>query len=121
MIIILKYWKHLLLISLLVVASYIVYNKIYDSGYSKATAEYNLKIEDYNKKLDSRINNIEIASSTIVNTLSTQRDITKKDLSNILYAVKNKPPYIIDKTGKCAPSIDFIDTYNKAIDRVNKK
>lgn len=116
-----SYWKHILIIVVLSVVSYIVYNKIYTAGYNAASAECAEKMKEYTEKLDSRIAGLEEASSTLVTEAIESRKSIKKDFNTILASIKNKPLYVVNKTGECAPSVDLVRVYNEAVDRANSR
>ncbi len=118
--ILLKYWKHIAIaIALLVVLS-TVYNKVYNDGYTKAAAECAIKMKEYEDKLDKRIATIEANSTKLVEQSDANQEALKKDYASILLTIKGKPLYTV-VAGKCAPTKDFVDVYNKAIDRANEK
>lgn len=118
-----SYWKHLIVIIAIVGASYFVYNHVYTKGYDAAyivaTQECNDRMMEYNKRLDSLITKIEDSSNALIKESQESRIALKKDVSTILSTIKNKPLYTIEH-GKCKPSDDFIDTYNKVVERVNQ-
>lgn len=123
-IILLKYWRQILIVILLVVsigsAGYSIYHKVYNSGYTAASAVYEKQINAYNKKLDERVANIEDISSSISSKLVLQRDLNKKNFASIISTVKNKPLYTVEATtGICKPSTDFLQAYISAINKAN--
>lgn len=117
-----SYWKQLLIIVVVSIAAYFVYNKIYTLGYNTAAAECAEKMKEYTEKLDSRIAGLEEASNTLVTEAIESRKVIRKDFSTILASIKNKPLYVVNNvTGECAPSVDLVRVYNEAVDRANKK
>jgi hypothetical protein len=115
-----KYWKQLIVIAAIVIAAITGYMSIKNIGYREASAECTERMAEFNNSLKEVITVIEKNSSTLVKQSEESNLILKKDISNILSTIKNKPLYII-KDGKCSPSVDFVEGYNQIIDRVNKK
>ena len=116
----LKYWKHILIVVTVSALLYLGYNKIYDRGYDKATVEYAEKLKAYEDKVDARIGKIEKLGSELQILAEVDSVTTRNAFNEILLATKGKQMYII-KDGKCSPSKDFIDAYNLAVDKANAK
>lgn len=117
----LKYWKQLAAVFALVLGCMFVYKFIYDIGYKAAEIHYTEKIKAYEDKVDQRIQQIQSGSTVLIEQVLLNRQATKQELTKVLLAVKDKPLYRIDTTGKCQLSEDFIAAYNAGIDKVNKK
>jgi hypothetical protein len=115
----LKYWKHLVVILSILGLGYLGYHKIYDQGYQAAAVEYNKKIKLYEDDLAKRISSIESASETLVQLAKINNDSFSKDLKGILTSIKGKPLFYV-KEGKCTPSPEMYKAYNDAINRANK-
>jgi len=113
-----NYWKQALLAVLVSTLAYTGYYKIKDIGREEANVECAARMKAYNDRLDNLIVKIEESSTKLVTESQEARLALKKDFGVILSTIKNKPLYVIEQ-GKCAPSVEFIDIYNKAIDRVN--
>lgn len=116
-----SYWKQLVIIIVVSIAAYFVYNKIYTLGYNAAAAECAEKMKEYTEKLDQRISGLEEASNTLVIEAVESRKIAKKDFNAIMASIKNKPLYVVKPSGECAPSTDLVRVYNEAVDRANLK
>jgi len=114
-----KYWKHILIVIVILAASAYFYNKIYTLGFDAANVECAQRMKEYTEKLDARIAAIEEASSTLVTEAIDARAVRKKDFATILSTIKNKPLYTVVE-GKCTPTEDLIRIYNEAVDRANK-
>lgn len=117
--ILLKYWKHIIVILSLVGMGYLGYHKIYDQGYQAAATEYNKKIKLYEEDLAKRISAIESTSEVLVQLARINNDSFSKDLKGILTRIKGKPLFYV-KEGKCTPSAEMYKAYNDAINRANK-
>lgn len=114
-----NYWKQLTIIALIFTICYTGYYKIKSIGYSEANYECSIKMNEFNNSLDKLIVVIQDSSSSLIKESVESKISLKKDISTILSTIKNKPLYVIEH-GKCAPSTEFIDTYNQIVDRVNK-
>jgi hypothetical protein len=121
-----KYWKHVLIVVVLLVLSWMAYSKIYNIGFEAANIacekriqEYSAKMKEYEDNLDKRIAGLEEASNILVTEAIESRKVIKKDFSVILASIKGKPLYIIEQ-GKCSPSTDFVRAYNESVERANK-
>lgn len=115
-----KYWKHLLIISSLGGFGFLAYHKIYDIGYREASVKYEKQIKDFNDTMDRRINTLESGSTVLIQQVLLGNQATKTDLLGIMKTLKGKPLYTIDPKGQCKLSDDFIKAYNEGIGRVNK-
>lgn len=116
----LKFWKQIAGVILLSAVLFTAYSYVENIGYTKATVEYTRQMKDFNDKLDRRIDNLEKNSAALIDASIANKEQAAKDFKTILQAAKNKPLYTI-QNNVCAPSIDFINTYNEAINRANKK
>ena len=122
-----KYWKHILIVIILLLVTTYFYNKIYTRGFDAVNVACEQKLQDYAQKmkeyeasLDKRIAGLEEASNLLVTEAIESRKVLRKDFSVILSTIKNRPLYTIDQ-GKCAPSEDFVRVYNDAVNRANAK
>jgi hypothetical protein len=98
---------------------YAGYSHIKQIGYKEATAEYEERIKEYNTKLEAHILNLEHLSSDIATENQVYIERVNKDIKGILLTVKGITPYVI-VDGKCMPSKDFTDAYNKVIGKANE-
>jgi len=117
----LRYWKQIAAITAIVLACFFVYKYIYDIGYKAAEVHYTEKIKAYEDRVDQRIQQIQSGSTVLIEQVLLSRQATKRELTQVLLAVKDKPLYRVDPTGKCQLSEDFIAAYNEGINKVNKK
>lgn len=115
-----SYWKQLLLAILLVVGCYLVYNRIYHSGYDAASAVYEIRIKEYSDKLDKRISTIETNSTVLVSAAASAAANRTEEMSAITALAKKKVLFTV-KGEKCTPSQDFLNSYNSLISRGNQK
>lgn len=120
MALLLKYWKELVAIFAIVGGLAFAYYHVEQTGYNRAVVVYEKKIQDYNDKLDRRIDNIEKNSDALVMNAINSKDQYSKEFKAILAAAKGKPTYIV-QNGNCLPSQDFVNTYNAAIRKANEK
>ena len=116
----LTYWKQLVFAVLVVSTLSFAAYKIDQNGYDRASAKYELAIEEYNARVDAKLNTLTDLSNTLVTNTSTQSQKIRGDIKAIIDATKNTPPFII-VDGKCEPSPSFIDAYNKSIRKANEK
>jgi hypothetical protein len=122
-----KYWKHIAIVIVLLVASVYFYNKVYSRGFEAANIacekriqEYSKAMEEYKKNMDSRIALVEEASNALVKETIEARKISKKEFTKIITKYVDRPMVVIEE-GKCRPSEDFIKAYNEAVDKANGK
>lgn len=115
----LSYWKQLLGGFLLVSVLYFGYYEVKQIGYREATVEYQEQLKAYNARLDAHIKTLEENSTTLATEISKHNVRITKGIAEILETSKGKPPYVIID-GKCAPSDNFIATYNSLIRKANE-
>lgn len=113
------FWREAIVVLLVSGILYTGYYKVKDIGYKQANLECSQRMTEFNNSLDKLIVAIETNSTALIKESVESRVILKKDISNILSTIRNKPLFVIDQ-GKCMPSENFIDTYNQVIDRVNQ-
>jgi len=120
MTLVLMYWKQIILAGILAGVSLLGYQHAYNAGYTKATSKYEKMMKDYSDNLDKRIEGLEVKSTVLIEQTLLGNQSTKLDLDKLQLAIRNKPMYVIDASGKCRLSSDFIDMYNNSVNRVNK-
>ena len=111
-----QYYKYVIFL-VLVIASYF---GAYHFGHNVAETEYNLKLKTQEIKILEKINTLVVTSNQLANQVETYNKTLGTDISAILKNSKKKPATIIIDN-KCKPSEDYFNSYNEAIDRVNKK
>ena len=99
---------------------YLVCDKVYQIGYAKAETKYVKIIEEHNKLVEQKILQIEKHTSSLAKKQANKEVKLAKDITQILADLKTQP-VVIEKEGKCTPSLEFIDSINKAIDRASGK
>ena len=119
MLILLKFWKELLLVVLLLGGSKLAYDKVKHVGYLEAETKYTLVIKDYQEQINKQIKGIEAKSILLVIESEKNSNTLKAGIKNILQNTKIKPLVIIKK-GECVPSEAFIDTLGTVNRQVNK-
>lgn len=121
MVVLKKYWKHIIVIVLLGGLSLLGYQHIYNIGYLAASKKYDKQISEYNNRLDTRIAGLEAQSTVIVEQTLLGSQNIKIDMDKLAKVIKGKPLYTIDTAGKCQLSSDFIKAYNDGVNRANNK
>lgn len=121
-----SYWKHILIVIVLVSVCVYGYRKVYNIGYAAAQVEckqllsaYEEKMYLYKKTLDDRIKSLEETSLQLVKEADESKISVKKDLTKIITIYKDKPLIVVEKE-TCVPSANFIGAYNQAVKRVNQ-
>lgn len=97
------------------------YKYVENQGYQKAQVECQAKFDEYQKKVDERLNNLQGSISGMAEELITQNQSMASDIVIIARNTRNKGPTTIVKEGKCIPSSTFVEGLNEAIDRANKR
>lgn len=120
MMLLLAYWKQIVIAIILGGLGFLGYQHVYHIGYEAASVKYEKQIKDYNDRLNTRITNLEDRSTVLIEQTLLGNQATKLDLANLLKTLKGKPLYTIDNKGMCQLSPDFIKTYNDGIKKVNK-
>jgi hypothetical protein len=113
-------WKQIIIGLVIFGAVYTGYNWVWDRGYNTAGAEYREVLQE---QADARAKQIEeltgYAKTNLEQSLVSNEKL-QRDLAEIKRNAKGKPTtVVVDKD--CVPSPDFIQTYNKAIDKGNGK
>ncbi len=100
---------------------YGAYKYVENKGYQKAQVECQVKFDEYQKKVDERLNTLQGSISGMAEELITQNQSMASDIVIIARNTRNKGPTTIVKEGKCTPSPTFVEGLNEAIDRANKR
>lgn len=98
---------------------YFLYAHIKGIGYQEAVAVYTKRDELAKEQLHDHIVVLETLSKSVVDNNAAYLGKLDKDIKTILLTVKDKTPYVI-VNGKCTPSPEYIDTYNKIIRKANE-
>lgn len=120
MYILLKYWKELAILSIVLAFSAVAYDKIYTRGYEKAAIEYEAKIKEYNTKVLTKIARIEDTSDLLMTQNISIREQSRLEFEQLNKSLAGKQLYNI-VAGKCVPSKEFADAVNSAIKKANNK
>lgn len=115
-----KYWKHAVLVAAVGVSAGLAYNHIYTKGYNEASEKYEQKFRDYELAVDKRIAKVTGMADALIESSFERNEIFAADIRELSKAIKGRQIYTI-KQGKCEPTDDFIKAYNEAIARGNKK
>lgn len=114
-----KYWKHILSVVLILAALASIGNTVYTWGYTNAKEEC-AKIDKAKTEVQNRQTNAIIELSKKVSDFADKSSKDSKDnLDKILATVKNKPLFTINN-GKCEFTKDFEQTYIKMLEEGNK-
>jgi len=116
----LKYWKQILISGSLILSLFLVYNYVYQRGVDATTIKYEAKLKAQEELLNKRITTIENNSQVLIEQGILATNNTKKDLDKILASTKNKP-LVIYKNDECIPSQTFLDSWNQINLRGNQK
>jgi len=112
-------WKQIILATMLVSIAYAGYNWVWDRGYTKANIEWQEVVQKQANERAARIEELIGYSKTNLEQSLINNEKVQKDLLEIKRNSKGKPTTVI--VGKdCAPSPDFVNSYNQAIARGNK-
>lgn len=115
-----KYWKQLVVVISVCIALGILYDKVYTSGYTAASVEYQKKIDEYNSRILEKVAVIQGTSEALAESLKLSDDTRSAEFSKLLEAAKKKPLVITTNTG-CILSNDYVNTVNSATKQINKK
>ena len=105
---------------LMAVGGYLIYDKIYDYGYSVAESKYTKVIDEYNNRQEAKANNIQASINSLISATTNYNSVLLSDMTKIQASIANKP-LVVYKDGKCELSPEFIEARTAAIDRANKK
>lgn len=116
-----KYIAYILFILSLIGGGYLLYHKVKDSGYKEAELVYQEKIRTYEKELAAKTTELEVTSNFLEDNRKESLKQLNLTLTDLLLEFKRsgKTTTVITKEGKCAPSADFTNVWNKAIENVN--
>ena len=87
---------------------YSAYDYVYDRGYNKKTQE----VQEYQ---DKQAKALVALSKQVADMPAKIVADSAERYTSVLLAVKNKPLYVIDKSGKCLPSKDFDKAYRELL------
>lgn len=110
----------ILLFIVMAFGGYLIYDKIYDYGYSQAESKYTKIIDKYNKDQETKVNNIQSSINSLISATTNYNNVLLSDMTKIQSSIANKA-LIVYKDGKCELSPDYIQARAAAIDRANKK
>lgn len=113
--------KYIAIAALVALLGYLSYDKIYTKGYSAAESTYKQQVLDYNKQVDRQKLELEILSDTVEAIRISETKQLKVSLDSYLSAFRSgqRPTTIINETGECRPSPEFILAFNEIIRRAN--
>lgn len=112
--------KYSIIALIIAAAMYIIYDTIYDLGYNKAEQKYTLIIEDYNKKQDAKVENIQNLVVSLTTATSAYNNTLTSDMRKIKSGLEGKT-LVLYKDGKCVLSKEFQDSRIEAINKANKR
>lgn len=112
---IMRYWKPIVEVLIVLVALCVIYNAVYDRGYSAKSAEVEKEIKAQLAIVETNNKRLEQLSKTVTDASIAISIQNSQNLAAVLLSVKNKQLYTITTDGKCVPSKDFEDTYRKLL------
>lgn len=115
-----KFWREILVLILVVLLGYMAYSKIKNIGAVEITKKYEQHINEQNAAVIQRIAELESNSSILIEKYNKDKVASSKQYQDILKAVKNKP-LVIYQEGICSISPDFSNAYIEALNKANRK
>lgn len=112
--------KYIVVAIVLALVAYIVYDKIYDYGYSAAEQKYSKIIKEYNDRQTTKTQEIETKISSLLVASSAYNYAMLQDINAISRGLSGKT-LVVYKDGKCTLSQEFIDGRATAINRANQR
>ena len=98
---------------------YAGYSHIKSSGYQEAVEFYDKRDKEAQALLSNHIHTLEVLSKSVVDNNAEYLGKIDKDIHSILTTVNGKPPYVV-VNGKCLPSQEFTDAFNKIVGKANE-
>jgi hypothetical protein len=117
--ILLKYWKQLFLLIVIVASLYSGYSYVKGTGVQEATIKYTAVIAQYEKDITDKAKTIEVMSNVLATQQKASTDLLNKNINSILVSIKNKPLVVI-KNQECTPSTTFSDSFLQINKQVNE-
>ena len=118
--VILKYWKQVVGILLILVGLFVMSSSLYNWGARNADARCAVLSARHDAIVAAQTEALTGLAASVVATADTLTSQSENNLAKILLSVKNKPLYtIVD--GKCAPSDDFQKTFQDIVREGNKQ
>lgn len=96
------------------------YRSAYNHGKLSAQEVCIKNMQAYQNEVKAKIVIIEANLTEIASITNNREKALGKDITKILEGVK-KEPVVVIKEGVCAPSKNFIEGINQAIDRANEE
>ena len=107
-------------VALISAALYLVYDKIYTTGYTAAEAKYTEIIKKNADAQEAKLKSVELSLQTLVENTTAFNMLLSEDITKIKSNLNGKT-LVVFKDGKCTLTKDFLDSRNEAINRANKK
>ena len=98
---------------------YLVYDKVYDSGYSEAENKYKAEIAELTRSIEKKKTEVEVLSNLLDETRTTELKEVRLTLDEYIKEFRrlNRPTIVITKEGKCVPIQEFIEAWNEILRR----
>lgn len=98
---------------------YLVYDKVYDSGYKEAETKYIKQVEELTRSIEKKKTEVEVLSNLLDENRITELKEVKLTLDEYIKEFRrlNRPTTVITKEGKCAPSPEFVEAWNEILRR----
>ena len=117
--ILLKYWKHLVVVVALLASLYGSFLYVKNIGYKEAEAKYAEVIAKNELAILEKSKSIEIMSNVLVEQQKLANTQLTTSINSIMTGLKGKTLTII-KNGECTPSQTFSDSFSTINKRVNE-
>jgi hypothetical protein len=117
--ILLKYWKQLIIIGALLASLYGGFLYVKNIGYKEAESKYTEIIASNERAIEDKSKSIEIMSNVLVEQQKLANTQLTTSINSIMMGLKGKTLTII-KNGECTPSQTFSDSFQEINKRVNE-
>lgn len=115
--------KYIVAGGLIVGCGWLLYDKVHDAGFRKAELKYTKIIEDYKLDLSKKTIELEVTSNILEDNRRDSLNKLNLTLEDMMkeFRRSGRVTTVITKEGKCVPSADFVDIWNKTIEKVNEQ
>ncbi len=116
-----KYLPHLILSAAVLVSGYLVYQKIYSSGYEEAKSLYKSELDLLKRDIEIKKAEVEVLGDVLDAGRASEIKAVQRTLDEYLKELRRlkTPTTVVLPNGKCAPSPEFIEAWNEILRRAN--
>lgn len=112
--------KYILVALALGLLTWLAYDKVYSIGYNTSEKKYTEYIASLEKVRDKREAEIELLSNLLESDSAKDKLVFDKRIDTLLAEFrKSSKPVTIITEGKCAPSSEYLKTWNDMINEAN--